>query len=167
MKAAEAIKTNKFKDEIVPIKVKNGKIFDTDEYPKSQTTIEVLATLKTVFKKDGTVTAGNASGLNDGAAALALMSAKTAKEKNLKPLARIVSWAQCGVDPSLMGTGPIPASKQALKKAGWTEDQLDLVEANEAFAAQAISVNKELGLNPDTVNVNGGAIALGLSLIHI
>ena len=161
MKAAEAIKTNKFKDEIVPIKVKNGKIFDTDEYPKSQTTIEVLTTLKTVFKKDGTVTAGNASGLNDGAAALALMSSKTAKEKNLKPLARIVSWAQCGVDPSLMGTGPIPASKQALKKAGWTEDQLDLVEANEAFASQAISVNKELGLNPDKVNVNGGAIALG------
>ena len=161
MKAAEAIKTNKFKDEIVPIKVKNGKIFDTDEYPKSQTTIEVLATLKTVFKKDGTVTAGNASGLNDGAAALVLMSSKTAKEKNLKPLARIVSWAQCGVDPSVMGTGPIPASKQALKKAGWTQDQLDLVEANEAFAAQAISVNKELGLNPDKVNVNGGAIALG------
>ena len=161
MKAAEAIKNNKFKDEIVPIKVKDGKIFDTDEYPKSQTTIEVLTTLKTVFKKDGTVTAGNASGLNDGAAALVLMSSKTAKEKNLKPLARIVSWAQCGVDPSLMGTGPIPASKQALKKAGWTQDQLDLVEANEAFAAQAISVNKELGLNPDKVNVNGGAIALG------
>ena len=141
--------------------LENGKIFDTDEYPKSQTTIEVLATLKTVFKKDGTVTAGNASGLNDGAAALVLMSSKTAKEKNLKPLARIVSWAQCGVDPSLMGTGPIPASKQALKKAGWTQDQLDLVEANEAFAAQAISVNKELGLNPEKVNVNGGAIALG------
>jgi len=161
MKAAEAIKNNKFKDEIVPIKVKDGKIFDTDEYPKSQTTIEVLATLKTVFKKDGTVTAGNASGLNDGAAALVLMSSNTAKEKNLKPLARIVSWAQCGVDPSLMGTGPIPASKQALKKAGWTQDQLDLVEANEAFAAQAISVNKELGLNPEKVNVNGGAIALG------
>ena len=161
MKAAEAIKTNKFKDEIVPIKVKDGKIFDTDEYPKIQTTIEALTTLKTVFKKDGTVTAGNASGLNDGAAALVLMSSKTAKEKNLKPLARIVSWAQCGVDPSLMGTGPIPASKQALKKAGWTQDQLDLVEANEAFAAQAISVNKELGLNPDKVNVNGGAIALG------
>ena len=161
MKATEAIKTNRFKDEIVPIKIKDGKIFDTDEYPKSQTTIEVLATLKTVFKKDGTVTAGNASGLNDGAAALVLMSSKTAKEKNLKPLARIVSWAQCGVDPSVMGTGPIPASKQALKKAGWTEDQLDLVEANEAFAAQAISVNKELGLNPDKVNVNGGAIALG------
>ncbi len=160
-KAAEAIKNNKFKDEIIPIKIKDGKIFDTDEYPKIDTTTEVLASLKTVFKKDGTVTAGNASGLNDGAAAVTLMSAKTAKEKNLKPLARIVSWAQCGVDPSLMGTGPIPASKLALKKASWTEDQLDLVEANEAFAAQAISVNKELGLNKDIVNVNGGAIALG------
>ena len=121
----------------------------------------MLATLKTVFKKDGTVTAGNASGLNDGAAALTLMNAKTAKDKNLKPLARIVSWSQCGVDPSVMGTGPIPASREALKKAGWNMDQLDLVEANEAFAAQAISVNKELGFNPDKVNVNGGAIALG------
>ena len=160
-KAAEAIKNNKFKEEIIPIQIKDGKIFDTDEYPKTDTTTEVLATLKTVFKKDGTVTAGNASGLNDGAAALTLMSAKTAKDKNLKPLAKIISWAQCGVDPSIMGTGPIPATKLALKKAGWVEDQLDLVEANEAFAAQAISVNKELGLNPDKVNVNGGAIALG------
>jgi len=160
-KAAEAIKTNKFKDEIVPIKAKEKKIFDTDEYPKTGTTVEKLATLKTVFKKDGTVTAGNASGLNDGAAALTIMTAKTAKEKDLKPLAKIVSWAQCGVDPSVMGTGPIPATKLALKKAGWTEDQLDLVEANEAFAAQAISVNKELGFNSDIVNVNGGAIALG------
>ena len=160
-KATEAIKNNKFKDEIVPINLKDGKIFDTDEYPKSDTTTEVLATLKTVFKKDGTVTAGNASGLNDGAAALTLMNAKTAKDKNLKPLARIVSWAQCGVDPSIMGTGPIPASREALKKAGWNMDQLDLVEANEAFAAQAISVNKELGFSPDKVNVNGGAIALG------
>ena len=160
-KAADAIKNNKFKDEIVPIHVKNGKVFDTDEYPKKDTTSEVLATLKTVFKKNGTVTAGNASGLNDGAAALTLMTSKTAKDKNLKPLAKIVSWAQSGVDPSIMGTGPIPASKLALKKAGWTEDQLDLVEANEAFAAQAISVNKELGLNPEKVNVNGGAIALG------
>tara|TARA_B100001121_G_scaffold67404_1_gene59426 strand:- start:674 stop:1861 length:1188 start_codon:yes stop_codon:yes gene_type:complete len=160
-KAAEAIKNNKFKDEIIPIKVKDGKIFDTDEYPKKETTAEKLATLKTVFKKNGTVTAGNSSGLNDGAAALTLMNAKTAKDKNLKPLARIVSWAQCGVDPSIMGTGPIPASKLALKKAGWSEDQIDLVEANEAFAAQAISVNKELTLNPDKVNVNGGAIALG------
>ena len=160
-KAAKAIKENKFKDEIVPIKIKDEKIFDTDEYPKIGTTVEKLATLKTVFKKDGTVTAGNASGLNDGAAALAMMTAKTAREKDLKPLAKIVSWAQCGVDPSVMGTGPIPASKLALKKAGWTEDQLDLVEANEAFAAQAISVNKELGFNSDIVNVNGGAIALG------
>ena len=120
-----------------------------------------MATLKTVFKKDGTVTAGNASGLNDGAAALTLMSAKTAKDKNLKPLVKITSWAQCGVDPSIMGTGPIPASKLALKKAGWAEDELDLIEANEAFAAQAISVNKELGFNAEKVNVNGGAIALG------
>ncbi len=160
-KAAEAIKTNKFKDEIVPIKIKDENIFDTDEYPKIGTTLEKLATLKTVFKKDGTVTAGNASGLNDGAAALTLMTAKTAKEKKLKPLAKIISWAQSGVDPSVMGTGPIPATRLALKKAGWKEDQIDLVEANEAFAAQAISVNKELGFNSDIVNVNGGAIALG------
>ena len=136
-------------------------MFDTDEYPKIGTNIEKLSTLKTVFKENGTVTAGNASGLNDGAAALTLMTLKTAKDKNLKPLAKIVSWAQCGVDPSIMGTGPIPASKLAIKKAGWTEDQIDLVEANEAFAAQAISVNKELGFNTEKVNVNGGAIALG------
>jgi len=160
-KASAAIKLNKFKNEIVPIKLKNGKMFDTDEYPKIGTNIEKLSTLKTVFKENGTVTAGNASGLNDGAAALTLMNLKTAKDKNLKPLAKIVSWAQCGVDPSLMGTGPIPASKLAIKKAGWTEDQIDLVEANEAFAAQAISVNKELGFNTEKVNVNGGAIALG------
>ncbi len=160
-KAAEAIKLGKFKDEIVPIKLRNGKIFDTDEYPRTETNIEKLSTLKTVFKKDGTVTAGNASGLNDGAAALTLMRLRNAKNKNLEPLARIVSWAQTGVDPSVMGTGPISASKEALKKAKWTEDQLDLVEANEAFAAQAISVNKELGLDPKKVNVNGGAIALG------
>ncbi len=161
MKAANAIKAKKFQNEIVPIKLKDGKIFDTDEYPKNKTTLEVLSTLKTVFKKDGTVTAGNASGLNDGAAACTLMTAKTAKEKKLKPLARIVSWAQCGVDPSIMGTGPIPASRLALKKAGWTEDQVDLIEANEAFASQAISVNMELGFHPEKVNVNGGAIALG------
>ena len=160
-KASAAIKLNKFKNEIVPIKLKNGKMFDTDEYPKIGTNIEKLSTLKTVFKQNGTVTAGNASGLNDGAAALTLMTLKTAKDKNLKPLAKIVSWAQCGVDPSIMGTGPIPASKLAIKKAGWTEDQIDLVEANEAFAAQAISVNKELGFNTEKVNVNGGAIALG------
>ena len=160
-KASSAIKLKKFKNEIVPIKLKNGKMFDTDEYPKIGTNIEKLSTLKTVFKENGTVTAGNASGLNDGAAALTLMTLKTAKDKNLKPLAKIVSWAQCGVDPSIMGTGPIPASKLAIKKAGWTEDQIDLVEANEAFAAQAISVNKELGFNTEKVNVNGGAIALG------
>ena len=160
-KASAAIKLNKFKNEIVPIKLKNGKTFDTDEYPKIGTNIEKLSTLKTVFKENGTVTAGNASGLNDGAASLTLMTLKTAKDKNLKPLAKIVSWAQCGVDPSIMGTGPIPASKLAIKKAGWTEDQIDLVEANEAFAAQAISVNKELGFNTEKVNVNGGAIALG------
>ncbi len=160
-KASAAIKLNKFKNEIVPIKLKNGKMFDIDEYPKIGTNIEKLSTLKTVFKENGTVTAGNASGLNDGAAALTLMTLKTAKDKNLKPLAKIVSWAQCGVDPSIMGTGPIPASKLAIKKAGWTEDQIDLVEANEAFAAQAISVNKELGFNTEKVNVNGGAIALG------
>ncbi len=160
-KASAAIKLNKFKNEIVPIKLKNGKMFDTDEYPKAGTNIEKLSTLKTVFKENGTVTAGNASGLNDGAAALTLMNLKTAKDKNLKPLAKIVSWAQCGVDPSLMGTGPIPASKLAIRKAGWTKDQIDLVEANEAFAAQAISVNKEIGFNTEKVNVNGGAIALG------
>ena len=160
-KASAAIKLNKFKNEIVPIKLKNGKMFDTDEYPKIGTNIEKLSTLKTVFKENGTVTAGNASGLNDGAAALTLMTLKRAKYKNLKPLAKIVSWAQCGVDPTIMGTGPIPASKLAIKKAGWTEDQIDLVEANEAFAAQAISVNKELGFNTEKVNVNGGAIALG------
>jgi len=160
-KASAAIKLNKFKNEIVPIKLKNGKMFDTDEYPKIGTNIEKLSTLKTVFKENGTVTAGNASGLNDGAAALTLMTLKTAKDKNLKPLAKIVSWAQCGVDPSIMGTGPIPASKLAIKKAGWTKDQIDLVEANEAFAAQAISVNKELGFNTEKVNVNGGAIELG------
>ncbi len=163
-KATEAIAGKKFKDEIVPVTVKIKKqdvIFDQDEYPKSGSTVEKLAGLKPAFKKDGTVTAGNASGLNDGAAAVVLMTAELAKKKNLKPLARIVSWAQCGVDPSIMGTGPIPASKMALEKAGWGEDQLDLVESNEAFAAQAIAVNKELGFTADRVNVNGGAIALG------
>ena len=160
-KAVKAIESNKFQDEIVPIKINEKITFDTDEYPRKETNIEQLSNLKTVFKKDGTVTAGNASGLNDGAAAVTLMTAKNAKDKGLIPLARIVSWAQCGVDPSLMGTGPIPASQLALKKAGWNKDQLDLVESNEAFAAQAIVVNKELGFNRDIVNVNGGAIALG------
>lgn len=163
-KALDAIKAKKFKDEIVPITVKVKKqdvVFDKDEYPKDGTTIEKLELLKPAFKKDGTVTAGNASGLNDGAAAVSLMSGKTAKQHSIEPLAKIVSWAVCGVDPSIMGTGPIPASKLALKKAGWGEDELDLIEANEAFAAQAIAVNKEMGWTLDKVNVNGGAIAIG------
>jgi acetyl-CoA C-acetyltransferase len=163
-KAAEAIAAKKFKEEIAPLIIKLKKqevVFDQDEYPKAGSTVEKLTGLKTAFKKDGTVTAGNASGLNDGAAAVVLMTEETAKKKNLKPLARIVSWAQCGVDPSIMGTGPIPASKLALKKAGWKEDQLDLIEANEAFAAQALAVNKKMGFDSNRVNVNGGAIALG------
>ena len=163
-KAAEAIAANKFKDEIAPLTIKAKKqevVFDQDEYPKVQSTVEKLTGLRAAFKKNGTVTAGNASGLNDGAAAVVLMTEEAAKKKNLKSLARIVSWAQCGVDPSIMGTGPIPASRLALKKAGWKEDQLDLIEANEAFAAQALAVNKEMGFNTDKVNVNGGAIALG------
>jgi acetyl-CoA C-acetyltransferase len=163
-KAAEAIAAKKFKEEIAPLIIKLKKqevVFDQDEYPKAGSTVEKLTGLKTAFKKDGTVTAGNASGLNDGAAAVVLMTEETAKKKNLKPLARIVSWAQCGVDPSIMGTGPIPASKLALKKAGWKENQLDLIEANEAFAAQALAVNKEMGFDSNRVNVNGGAIALG------
>ena len=163
-KTAEAMAANKFKDEIAPLVTRVKKqdvVFDQDEYPKAESTVEKLAGLKTAFKKNGTVTAGNASGLNDGAAAVVLMTEENAKKKNLKPLARIVSGAQCGVDPSIMGTGPIPASKLALKKAGWKEDQLDLIEANEAFAAQALAVNKEMSFSPDKVNVNGGAIALG------
>ena len=160
-KAIKAISENKFKDEIVPIKLKDQKIFDKDEYPRSDTNLEKLSNLKTVFKENGTVTAGNASGLNDGAAAVTLMNYKTSKDKGLKPIAKIVSWSQSGVDPKLMGTGPIPASKLALKKAGWNIKDLDLVESNEAFAAQSIAVIKELGLKEDIVNVNGGAIALG------
>ena len=163
-KATEAIKENKFVDEIVPVKVKVKREeveFNQDEYPKADSTVEKLAKLRPAFKKDGTVTAGNASGVNDGAAALCLMTGEMAKKKDIEPLAKIVSWAQCGVDPSIMGTGPIPASKLALKKAGWGEDELDLIEANEAFAAQAIAVNKEVGWAIDKVNVNGGSIALG------
>jgi len=163
-KAIEAIKSGAFKSQIVPVKVKvkkDEKIVDTDEYPKDGVTVEKLSALRPAVKKDGTVTAGNASGINDGAAAVVLMTAEEAKKRDLSPLAKIVSWAVCGVDPAIMGTGPIPASKLALKKAGWGEDQLNLVEANEAFAAQAISVNRELGFTADIVNVNGGAIALG------
>ena len=159
-----AIVANKFKDEIVPVILKVKKqetVFEQDEHPKTGSTVEKLGTLRPAFKENGSVTAGNASGLNDGAAAVVLMTEETAKKKNLKPLARIVSWAQCGVDPSIMGTGPIPASNLALKKAGWSKDDLDLIETNEAFAAQAIAVNNELGFDLEKVNVNGGAIALG------
>jgi len=160
-KANKAIKSGKFKNEIVSVKVNNNVFFSQDEYPRIDSNLDKLSKLKTVFKESGTVTAGNSSGINDGAATVVLMNLKTAIDKGLKPLARIVSWAQCGVDPSIMGTGPIPASKLALKKAGWKNSDLDLVESNEAFAAQAITVNQELNLNPDIVNVNGGAIALG------
>lgn len=163
-KAEAAIKAGKFKDEIAPVTVSTRKgdvVVDTDEYPRFGTTLEALQKLRPAFAKDGTVTAGNASGINDGAAALVVMSAKEAERRGLTPLARIVSWAQAGVDPAIMGTGPIPASRKALEKAGWKVDDLDLVEANEAFAAQAIAVNRDLGWDPDKVNVNGGAIALG------
>ena len=163
-KAEAAIKAGRFVDEITPVTIKTRKgetVVDADEYPRSGVTADSLSGLRPAFAKDGSVTAGNASGLNDGACALVIMSVDSAKAKNIEPLARIVSWASVGVDPSLMGTGPIPASEKALEKAGWSIDDLDLIEANEAFAAQACSVNKGLGLNPDKVNVNGGAIALG------
>ncbi len=163
-KAEAAIKAGKFKDEIVPVMItvkREQKAFDTDEYPRAGTTADALSKLKPAFSKDGTVTAGNASGLNDGAAAVTVMSAEEAKKRGLKPLARIVSWAQAGVDPAIMGTGPIPASRLALKKAGWSVADLDLIEANEAFAAQALAVCNDLGFDPAKVNVNGGAIALG------
>tara|TARA_B110000902_G_scaffold88204_1_gene104840 strand:+ start:126 stop:1316 length:1191 start_codon:yes stop_codon:yes gene_type:complete len=163
-KTHNAIVANKFKDEIVPVILKVKKqetVFEQDEHPKTGSTVEKLGTLRPAFKENGSVTAGNASGLNDGAAAVVLMTEETAKKKNLKPLAQIISWAQCGVDPSIMGTGPIPASNLALKKAGWSKDDLDLIETNEAFAAQAIAVNNELGFDLEKVNVNGGAIALG------
>ena len=160
-KAIKAIKEKKFESEIVPVEINKDYTFDKDEFPKAESSVEKLATLKPAFKKDGTVTAGNATGINDGAAAVCLMTAEMAKKKNIKPLAKIISWAQCGVDPSIMGTGPIPASRLALKKAGWDKNELDLIESNEAFAAQAIAVNKEMGWIINKVNVNGGAIALG------
>jgi acetyl-CoA C-acetyltransferase len=163
-KAGAAIKAGRFKDEIVPVTVKTRKgevVVTEDEYPKPDTTVEVLAKLRPAFAKDGTVTAGNASGINDGAAAVVLMTADEAAKRGITPLARIVAWATAGVDPAIMGTGPIPASRMALKKAGWSIDDLDLIEANEAFAAQACAVNKDLGWDPAKVNVNGGAIALG------
>jgi acetyl-CoA C-acetyltransferase len=163
-KAEAAQKAGKFKDEIIPFTISTRKgdiIVDQDEYPRHGATLEAMAKLKPAFSKDGTVTAGNASGINDGGAAFVLMSAKEAARRGLTPLARIASWATAGVDPAIMGSGPIPASRKALEKAGWKIADLDLVEANEAFAAQAIAVNKDLGWDPSIVNVNGGAIAIG------
>ncbi|UFN49794.1 acetyl-CoA C-acetyltransferase [Roseomonas sp. OT10] len=163
-KAGEAQKAGRFDEEITAVTVKGRKgdtVVDKDEYPKPETTAEILAKLRPAFSKDGTVTAGNASGINDGAAAFVVMKASEAAKRGITPLARIASWATAGVDPTIMGTGPIPASRKALKKAGWNIQDLDLIEANEAFAAQACAVNKDLGWDPDRVNVNGGAIALG------
>jgi acetyl-CoA C-acetyltransferase len=163
-KAEAAQKAGRFKDEIAPVTVKTRKgdvVVDSDEYPKHGTTLDAIAELRPAFNKEGTVTAANASGINDGAAAVVLMKASEAAKANRKVLARIVSWAHAGVDPAIMGTGPIPASRAALKKAGWKIEDLDLVEANEAFAAQACAVNKDLGWDTAKVNVNGGAIALG------
>ena len=163
-KAEAAQKAGKFKDEIVPVTIASKKgdiVVDQDEYIRPGTTLDSVAKLKPAFNKEGSVTAGIASGINDGAAVVLLMSEAEANRRGLKPLARIASWATAGVDPAIMGTGPIPASRKALEKAGWSIDDLDLVEANEAFAAQAIAVNKDLGWNTDKVNVNGGAIAIG------
>ncbi|TKT71486.1 acetyl-CoA C-acetyltransferase [Afipia massiliensis] len=163
-KAEAAQKAGKFKDEIVPFTIKTRKgdvVVEADEYPRHGASMDAMGKLKPAFEKDGSVTAGNASGINDGAAALVLMSAKQAAKEGRTPIARIVSWGQAGVDPAIMGTGPIPASRAALRKAGWKADDLDLIEANEAFAAQACAVNKDLGWDPAKVNVNGGAIAIG------
>src|SRR6476646_4020351 len=163
-KAEAARKSGRFKDEIVPVTVterKGVKVIEHDEYIRDGVTYDSVCGLRPAFAKDGTVTAGNASGLNDGAAALVLMSAKDADARGITPLARIASWAQAGVDPKVMGSGPIPASRAALQKAGWKASDLDLVEANEAFAAQACAVNKDMGWDPAKVNVNGGAIAIG------
>ena len=163
-KAERAQKAGTFAEEIVPVTIRTRRgetVVDTDEHPKHGTTVETLAKLRPAFAKDGTVTAGNASGINDGAAVVVLMTRENAERRGIAPLARIVSWATVGVDPAIMGTGPIPASRRALEKAGWSPDDLDLVEANEAFAAQACAVSKDLGWDPARVNVNGGAIALG------
>ncbi len=163
-KALKAQKENKFDDEILPFTIelqKGSSVFNKDEHPRKGISIEALQRLKTVFQKDGTVTAGNASGINDGAAAVVLMSKEEAEKRGVRPLAEIKSWASCGVDPSVMGTGPIPSSKKALQIAGWESKDLDLIEANEAFAAQSCAVVKELSLPMEKVNVNGGAIALG------
>jgi len=161
LKTEKAQNEKKFNDEIIPINLHGKNKLSIDEYPRNGMTLERLSKLKPSFKNEGTVTPGNASGINDGAAALVLMSSDEAKKRDLKPLGKIVSWATCGVDPSLMGSGPIPASKEALKKAGWKINDLDLVESNEAFAAQSLAVIKDLGIPKEKVNVNGGAIALG------
>ena len=163
-KAEAAQKAGKFKDEIAPVTIKTRKgdvVVADDEYPKHGTTMETMGKLRPAFDKEGTVTAGNASGINDGAAAVVLMKAREAAKLGKTPLARIVSWAHAGVDPAIMGTGPIPASREALRRAGWKPEDLDLIEANEAFAAQACAVNKDLGWDTSKVNVNGGAIAIG------
>ncbi|MEE9328499.1 MAG: acetyl-CoA C-acetyltransferase [Parvularculaceae bacterium] len=163
-KAEAARNAGKFKDEIVPVTIKHRKgdiVFDTDEFIRDGVDAAGLAKLRPAFAKEGSVTAANASGLNDGAAALVIMSGAEAKKRGITPLAKIASFAHCGVDPSIMGIGPAPASRKALEKAGWTLDEVDLIEANEAFAAQALSVGKELGWDADKVNVNGGAIAIG------
>jgi acetyl-CoA C-acetyltransferase len=163
-KAEAAQKAGRFKDEIAPVTVPGRKgdvVVDQDEYIRAGTTLDAVAKLRPAFSKEGSVTAGNASGINDGAAAVVLMTAEDAEKRGLTPLARIASWATAGVDPAIMGTGPIPASRKALEKAGWKVQDLDLVEANEAFAAQALAVNKDMGWNPEIVNVNGGAIAIG------
>jgi acetyl-CoA C-acetyltransferase len=163
-RAEAAQKAGKFKDEIAPVTIKGRKgdtIVSDDEYIRHGATLEAMSGLRPAFNKEGSVTAANASGLNDGAAALVLMSGDEARKRGLKPLARIASWAHAGVEPEIMGTGPIPASRKALEKAGWKVSDLDLIESNEAFAAQALCVVRELGLDPAKVNVNGGAIAIG------
>jgi acetyl-CoA C-acetyltransferase len=162
-KASAAQKAGRFREEIVPVTVKTRRsetIVEDDEYIRHDATLEGLEKLRPAFQKDGTVTAGNASGINDGAGAVVLMTADEAQKRGIEPLARIVSWAQAGVDPAIMGSGPIPASRKALERAGWSAEELDLVEANEAFAAQACAVNKDLGWDVDKVNVNGGAAPL-------
>jgi len=163
-KASEAQKAGKFKDEIAPVTIKTRKgeiVFDEDEYIRHGVDMDAISGMRPAFVKDGSVTAANASGINDGAAAILLASGEEVEARGLKPMARVVSWAQAGVDPTIMGTGPIPASRKALEKAGWTIDDLDLVEANQAFAAQACAVNEDMGWDTDKVNVNGGAIAIG------
>jgi acetyl-CoA C-acetyltransferase len=163
-KVEAAQKAGRFTAEITPVVLRSRKgetVVDTDEFPRHGTTVEILSTLRPAFREDGTVTAGNASGINDAGSATVLMSAKEAERRGLAPVARIASWATAGVDPSIMGTGPIPASRKALELAGWSVDDLDLIEANEAFAAQALAVNREMGWDLEKVNVNGGAVALG------